>query len=114
MTQTTEFSVCWLSQVRLVRRMPTHSTCITHVRYLHSPSWPYCSRRDLPAGLCRSDRNLCGFAFPVTTVTYSTSYYAPMVPTVAVAPVVYSQPAYVAPVYSAPVYAAAVYVAPVF
>jgi hypothetical protein len=48
--------------------------------------------------------------FPVTTVTYSTSYYAPMVPTVAVAPVVYSHPAYVAPVYSAPVYAAPVYV----
>lgn len=51
---------------------------------------------------------------PVTTVTYSTSYYAPMVQTVAVAPVVYSQPAYVAPAYSAPVYAAPVYVAPVY
>ena len=44
--------------------------------------------------------------FPVTTVTYSNSYYAPMVPTV---PVYYSLPVYRAPVYATPVYAAPVY-----
>lgn len=55
---------------------------------------------------------------PVTTVSYSTHYYAPLVPTVAtyyaarpavVSPVVYSAPVYSAPVYSAPVYARPVY-----
>lgn len=46
---------------------------------------------------------------PVTTVTYATSYYAPLVPTVAVAPVVYRRPVYTAPVYAAPVYAAPAY-----
>ena len=51
---------------------------------------------------------------PVTTVTYSTSYYAPMVQTVAVAPVVVSRPVYAAPVYSTPVYATPVYAAPVY
>jgi hypothetical protein len=51
---------------------------------------------------------------PVTTVSYSTHYYAPLVPTVAVyyaarpavvSPVVYSAPVYSAPVYARPVYA---------
>ena len=44
---------------------------------------------------------------PVTTVSYSTSYFAPLVPMV---------PAYYAPaaVYAAPVYAAPVYAAPVY
>ncbi len=49
---------------------------------------------------------------PVTTVAYSTSYYAPLVPTVAVAPV-YATPAYASRVYAAPVYATPVYAAPV-
>lgn len=51
---------------------------------------------------------------PVTTVTYSTGYYAPLVPMVGVAPVLYSPPVYPAPVYAAPVYAAPVYAAPVY
>lgn len=46
---------------------------------------------------------------PVTTVTYSTGYYAPMVPMVAAAPVLYSPPVYPVSVYAAPVYAAPVY-----
>jgi hypothetical protein len=46
---------------------------------------------------------------PVTTVTYATSYYAPLVPVVSVAPVVYPVPAYVGPVYSMPVYSAPIY-----
>ena len=46
---------------------------------------------------------------PVTTVTYSTSYYAPLVPTVAVAPVVYSPPVYAVPVHTTPVYVAPAY-----
>lgn len=46
---------------------------------------------------------------PVTSVSYATSYYAPLVPMVgvvpvAVAPVVYAPPVYVAPVYPLPVY----------
>lgn len=45
---------------------------------------------------------------PVTTVSYSTGYYAPLVPTVAMAPVVYARPMYVAPVLT-PVYVAPVY-----
>jgi len=51
---------------------------------------------------------------PVTTVTYSTSYYAPLVPTVAVAPVVYSPPVYAARFYAAPVYTTPVYAAPAY
>lgn len=56
---------------------------------------------------------------PVTTVTYSNSYYAPLVPTVAVAPVVVSRPVYstsvyAAPVYSTPAYSTPVYAAPVY
>jgi len=52
--------------------------------------------------------------YPVTTVSYGTSYFAPVVPVSAYyAPVVYSQP-YVVPVYSTPVYAAPFYAAPVY
>lgn len=46
---------------------------------------------------------------PVTTVAYASSYYAPVVPVVSVAPVVYPVPAYVAPAYSVPVYSAPIY-----
>jgi hypothetical protein len=47
--------------------------------------------------------------FPVTTVTYSSGYYAPLVPTVAAAPIFYARPAYAVPVYTTPVYAAPAY-----
>lgn len=45
---------------------------------------------------------------PVTTVSYSTSYYVPLVPMVATAPVIYARPMYVTPVLT-PVYLAPVY-----
>lgn len=44
--------------------------------------------------------------FPVTTVSYSSGYYAPMVPVSGYyAPVAYRAPVYAAPVYSSPFYA---------
>lgn len=52
--------------------------------------------------------------FPVTTVSYSTSYYAPLVPTVAVAPVVYSLPVYTHPAYAPRFYTAPSYPTPVY
>ena len=49
---------------------------------------------------------------PVTTVSYSTSYYAPLVPMV---PAYYAPAAvYAAPVYAAPVYAAPIHAVPVY
>lgn len=45
----------------------------------------------------------------VTTVVYATSYYAPMVPVVTAAPVVYAPPVHVAPVYATPMPSGPVY-----
>jgi len=54
---------------------------------------------------------------PVMTVSYSTSYYAPLVPMIPAyyAPAaVYAAPVYAARIYEARVYAAPVYAAPVY
>ncbi len=48
--------------------------------------------------------------FPITTVSYNTSYYAPMVPVSAhYAPAAYAPPVYPVSVYATPVYAAPFY-----
>lgn len=62
-----------------------------------------------PAYVVPSTSVVSVHSYPVSTVAYSTSYYAPMVPTVAVAPspfiAYYSAPAVVAPaVYAVPGY----------
>ena len=62
-----------------------------------------------PAYIVPVATHVVAMPVPVTPVAYATSYYAPMLPVIAAAPVVYAPPVYVAPVYAAPVLSGPVY-----